>query len=176
MTGVSRRVRAAACALAFLLSGRPAEAQVPEPIYQQLKKIGQIVDVSCTAKLYRPLMPAQDYNDWWQPGAAAPDPAKARLYPGMTIVRDQSFGTHPRNLVDIFTGDGTADGRPILIYVPGGAGNKHEQQVREANAFYDNIGRWGVRNGYVVVTVQRRADLPNWDDGAREIATMVDWV
>jgi triacylglycerol lipase len=176
MTAVSTRIGVAACALGLVLAGAPAQAQVPEPVYQALKRIGQIVDVSCTAKLYRPMMPAQDYNTWWQPGAAAPDPAKAKLYPGVTIARDQKFGPHPKNLVDIFTGDTGPEGRPILIYVSGGAGNKLEQQVREANAFYDNVGRWGVKNGYVVVTVQRRTDTPNWDDGGRDIALMVDWV
>jgi hypothetical protein len=30
------------------------------------------------------------------------------------------------------------DNRTVLIDVPGGAGNKIEQQAREANAFYDN--------------------------------------
>jgi triacylglycerol lipase len=176
MPAVFNRMGAMACALGVTLAGAPAQAQVPEPIYQQLKKIGQIVDVSCTAKLYRPMMPAADFNSWWAPGAAAPDPAKAKLYPGVTIARDQSYGPNVKNVVDVFTGDAGPEGRPILIYVPGGAGNKLEQQVREANAFYDNIGRWGVKNGFVVVTVQRRTDLTKWDDGGREIAMAVDWV
>jgi triacylglycerol lipase len=175
MTTVRKRVGAVG-ALLIALSGVAGHAEVPDPIYQKLKTIGQVVDVSCTAKLYRPLMPAQDYNTWWRPGAAAPDPAKAKIYPGVTIVRDQKYGAFPRNLVDIFYGDSGRESRPILIYVAGGAGNKLEQQVREANAFYDNVGRWGVKNGYVVVTVERRTDIPNWDDGARDIATMVDWV
>ena len=153
----------------------PASAQVPEPIYQQLVKIGQIVDVGCTAKLYRPLMPANDYNTWWAPGAAAPDASKAKLYPGVTIARDQKFGANARDLVDIFRSDNMGSGKPVFIYVPGGGGNKLEQQVREANAFYDNIGRWGVKNGFVVVTVQRHRGT-NWDDGGRDIASAVDWV
>ena len=150
-------------------------AQVPEPFYQQLVKIGQIVDVACTAKIYRPLMPANDYNTWWAPGAAAPDPSKAKLYPGVAIARDQKFGPNDKDVVDIFTGDGGGENRPVFIYVPGGGGNKIEQQVREANAFYDNIGRWGVKNGFVVVTVQRHPGAA-WDDGGRDIAAAVDWV
>ena len=31
--------------------------------------------------------------------------------------------------------------------MPGGGGNKLEQQSRDANAFYDNIGRWATKNG-----------------------------
>ncbi|PYR85960.1 MAG: hypothetical protein DMG19_14010, partial [Acidobacteria bacterium] len=49
-----------------------ADAQVPPDIAAGLRKIGQIVDPACTAKLYRPLMPKNDYNDYWPPGASAP--------------------------------------------------------------------------------------------------------
>lgn len=153
----------------------PASAQVPEDIYQGLVRIGQIVDPACTAKLYRPLMPANDYNTYWAPGAAAPDASKAKLYPGVTIHRDQKFGPHDKDLVDVFVADQQGTNRPIFIWVPGGGGNKIEQQVREGNAFYDNIGRWGVKNGYVVATVQRHPGQ-NWDDPGRDIAAAVDWV
>ena len=62
-----------------------------------------------------------------------------------------------------------------MIYVPGGAGNKIEQQDREANAFYDNIARWAARNGMVGVLVQRHAGS-NWDDGGRDLSVAVDWL
>ena len=129
-----------------------------------LKKIGQIVDPACTAKLYRPLMPTNDFNTYW------PRSGRARLdgplYPGVTMARDQSFGPNPKDVVDIFTADKGGGNRPMLIYVPGGAGNKIEQQAREGNAFYDNIGRWAAKNGMVGVTVQRHPGQ-NWDDGGR---------
>ena len=150
-------------------------AQVPPDIAEGLRKIGQIVDPACTAKLYRPLMPANDYNTYWPPGAAAPV-STASLYPGITIARDQSFGADPKDVVDIFTADKGGGNRPVLIFVPGGAGNKIEQQVREANAFYDNIGRWAAKNGMVGVLMQRRPGRGNWDDGGRDIATAVDWI
>jgi hypothetical protein len=163
-----------ACVAALGLSVA-AHSEVPEAIYQRLVNIGQIVDVSCTAKLYRPFMPVNDYDTWWPPGAAAPDPAKADLYPGVSIARDQSFGPHPKDLLDIFSSATGRARRPVFIYVSGGGGNKIEQQVREANAFYDNIGRWGVKNGFVVVTVQRHS-TDRWDEGGRDIAAAVDWV
>ena len=166
---------AAVAASATALLANSAQGQVPEPMYQQLKAMGQVVDVSCTAKLYRPMMPANDYDAWWPPGASAPIPSKAKLYPGVTIVRDAKFGADPKDVVDIFYGDKGARSRPVFIYVPGGAGNKIEQQVREANAFYDNIGRWGVKNGFVVVTVQRHPGA-KWDDGGRDVAAAADWV
>jgi hypothetical protein len=174
MTGHWSRAAAATALLATLGCGL-AQAQVPEPVYQSLKAMGQVVDVSCTAKLYRAMMPANDYNTWWAPGAAAPDASKAKLYPGVTVVRDAKFGPNAKDVVDVFYADKGAANRPVFIYVPGGAGNKLEQQNREANAYYDNIGRWGAKNGFVVVTVQRHPAAA-WDDGGRDIAAAVDWV
>src|SRR5204863_5382164 len=81
-----------------------ADAQVPPDIAAGLKKIGQIVDPACTARLYRPLMPKNDYNTYWAPNAPAPS-FKGELYPGITITRDQSFGPHPKDVLDIFVAD-----------------------------------------------------------------------
>jgi BD-FAE protein len=150
-------------------------AQVPANIEAQLLKIGQVVDPSCTAKLYRPLMPMNDFNTYWPPDAPSPV-STAPLYPGVTIVRDQSFGTNAKDVLDIFVGEKGGSSRPVVIYVPGGGGNKVEQQVRESNAFYDNIGRWATKNGMVGVTVQRHPGSGNWDDGGRDISMAVDWV
>ncbi len=55
------------------------------------------------------------------------------------------------------------------------AANKIEQQVRESNAFYDNIGRWATKNGMVAVTIQRHPGK-DWDDGGRAISMAVDWL
>src|SRR6266540_4235582 len=112
--------------LIVLLATSSAQAQVPHDIAEGLKKIGQIVDPACTAKLYRPLMPKSDYNTYWPPDAAAPV-LKGALYPGITITRDQSFGSNAKDVLDIFVADNGGANRPVLIYVPGGGGNKIEQ-------------------------------------------------
>jgi len=151
-----------------------AQAQVPPDIEAGLRKIGQIVDPACTAKLYRPLMPKNDYNTYWPVGASAPANLMP-LYPGVTIARDVSFGPHPKDLVDIFSSDKGGGNRTVLIYVPGGGGNKIEQQDREANAFYDNIGRWAVKNDMIAVTMQRHPG-ENWDDGGKDISKMIQWL
>jgi len=164
-----------AAVLTVCMAAGTARAQVPPDIEAGLRKIGQIVDPGCTAKLYRPLMPVNDYNTYWPPGASAPANLNP-LYPGITIARDQPFGPNAKDVVDIFTADKGGDNRPVLIYVPGGAGNKIEQQAREANAFYDNIGRWAAKNGMVGVTVQRHPGAGNWDDGGRDISLAVDWL
>ncbi len=141
-----------------------AEAQVPANIESELMKMGHIVDPPCTAKLYRPMMPANDINS-----------DKTPLYPGITISRDVSFGPNPRDVVDIFSADKGPGSRPVLIYVPGGVGNKIELQDKEANAFYDNIARWATKNGMVGVNMQRHGS-PTWDDGAKDISAMLQWV
>jgi hypothetical protein len=79
------------------------------------------------------------------------------------------------HLLDIFAADKGGDNRTVLIYVPGGGGNKIEQQVREANAFYDNIGRWAVNNDMIAVTVQRHPGQ-EWDEGGRDLSVAVDWL
>jgi len=139
-------------------------AQVPAQIEAGLIKIGQIVDPACTARLYRPLMPVNDITS-----SATP------LYPGITIARDVSFGPNPKDVVDIFRADKGGANRPVLIYIPGGAGNKIELQVKEANAFYDNIGRWATKNGMVFVNMQRHPGA-NWDDPAKDVSAMIQWV
>src|SRR5688500_14063131 len=162
-------------AAALLLGAAVTAAQVPRDIAEGLRKIGQIVDPACTAKLYRPLMPKNDFNTYWPPEAPAPV-FTSPLYPGLTIARDQSFGPDPKDVLDIFTSDKGGGNRPVFIYVPGGAGNKIEQQAREANAFYDNIGRWAAKNGMVGVLVQRHPGTGNWDDGGRDLSLAVDWI
>jgi len=150
--------------LAVSFTALAAQAQVPAKIESELVKMGHIVDPPCTAKLYRPMMPANDIRSSANP-----------VYPGITVVRDASFGPNPKDVVDIFTADKGPGSRPVLIYVPGGAGNKIELQDVEANAFYDNIMRWATKNGMVGVNMQRHGGGA-WDAGAKDISTMIQWV
>ncbi len=141
-----------------------AQAQVPPDIEAGLVKMGHIVDPPCTAKLYRPLMPMNDINSSAKP-----------LYPGITVTREISFGPNAKDFVDIFSADKGSKSRPVLIYVAGGAGNRIEQQDREANAFYDNIMRWATKNGMVGVNMQRHPG-PDWDSGGKDVSLMIQWV
>jgi hypothetical protein len=139
-------------------------ADPPPDIESALVKIGPIVDPVCTARLYRPLMPKQDIT------SNLPQP-----YPGVTVTRNQSFGPDPKDVVDIFSVKTGAKNRTVLVYVPGGAGNKIEIQDKSANAFYDNIGRFATQHGMVGVLMQRKASS-TWDGGAKDISTMLQWV
>jgi hypothetical protein len=132
-----------------------AHAQVPPEIAKQLVAIGRGVCVGETAPIYRPLH-------------ANPP------YPGVSISRDVSFGPDPKNVLDVFTPEKADGARTVLIYAPGGAGNK-QQGGTYGEVFYDNIGVWAVKSGMVGVNMQRRAGQA-WDDPAKDISLIVQWV
>src|SRR5947199_5629240 len=90
-----------------------AQAQVPPDIEAGLRKIGQIVDPACTAKLYRPLMPKNDFNTYWPPEASAPT-FSGQLYPGVSLARDVSFGPNPKDVIDVFSPEKGGGKRPIF--------------------------------------------------------------
>jgi hypothetical protein len=156
------------CQLAALFmassTAMSTQAQVPANIAAGLQKIGPIVDPPCTALLYRSLMPANDAGSSVTP-----------VYPGITISRDVSFGPNKRDIVDIFYADKGAASRPVLIFVAGGAGNKIGQQIKESNAFYDNIMRWAASNGMVGVNMERHPGA-EWDDGAKDMSRMIQFL
>jgi len=132
-----------------------AMAEVPPEIAKQLVAIGRGVCVPETAQVYRPLHPNPPYKD-------------------VLIARDISFGPDPKNVVDIFAPAKGGGGRPVLLYVSGGAGNK-QQGGPNGDVFYDNVMLWAVKNGMVGVNMQRRPG-ETWDDPAKDIALVVFWV
>lgn len=141
-------------AIAVALAG-VTKAQVPPEIAKQLVNIGRGVCVPETAQVYRPLHPNPPYPD-------------------VLIARDNSFGPDPMNVVDIFAPKKGKGGRPVLIYVSGGAGNK-QQGGPNGDVFYDNIMLWAVKNGMVGVNMQRRPGQ-TWDDPAKDVAIALFWL
>lgn len=141
-------------ALAAAAAGLAA-AQVPPKIAQELVNIGRGVCVPETAQIYRPLHPNPPYS-------------------GVSITRDISFGPDPKNVLDLFVPEKGGGSRPVLIYVSGGAGNK-QQGGPNGDVFYDNVMLWAVKNGMVGVNMQRRPG-ETWDDPAKDIARVVQWV
>jgi hypothetical protein len=137
-----------------------ANAQVPADMAAQLRAIGNGVCVPETAKLYKPLQ------------AKAP-------YPGVTVVRDISYGTDPRMIMDVFAPEKGGGNRPVLIFVSGGQGNKIEGPP-DGDAFYDNVMLWALKNGMTGVNMQRRGGLNGgglaWDEPAKDVGLVVAWV
>ncbi len=131
-------------------------AQVPADIAAKLVDMGRNVCPADTAALYRKFQPT------------AP-------YPGVKVMRDIAYGPDPREIMDVFSAEKGGGNRTVLIYVSGGAGNKIEP-VANGEAFYDNIMLWAVKNGMTGVNVQRRAGGGQWDDPAKDISTVIQWV
>jgi hypothetical protein len=140
---------------ALLIAAAAAQAQVPPDVARQLINIGRGVCVPETAQVYRPMHPSPPYT-------------------GVNIARNVSFGPDPMNVIDVFSPERGGGNRAVLIYVPGGAGNK-QQGGPNGEPFYDNVGLWAVKSGLVGVNMQRRAGQA-WDDPAKDVGRVVEWV
>jgi hypothetical protein len=133
--GLQRRALAVVLAIAFILS-LTAQAQVPPDVARQLREIGTGVCVPETAKLYKPLQPKPPSSE-------------------VTIVRDIPYAQDPRTIMDVFAPTKGGGGRPVLVYVSGGAGDK-KVNGPDGDPFYDNIMYWALKNGMTGVNMQRR--------------------
>jgi acetyl esterase/lipase len=147
----------AAVAAMIATSGWTAESPMPPDIAQELAKLGRVVDPAATGKLYAPLQPKEPYF-------------------GFRIERDLKYGPADRNLLDIFMPQSVTTGKPVLIFVPGGAfvgGSKR----RPDSPFYDNVMLWAVKNGFIGVNMTYRlAPQYPWPAGAEDIASAIQWV
>jgi acetyl esterase/lipase len=158
-TAMQRQLRFTyyAAVLAVSVAAVPAWGQVPEAIEAKLKQIGRVVAASETAQIYGPLLAKQSYA-------------------GVTFTRDQSYGPEPRNILDVAQAEKSGDARSVLIYLPGGVGNK-KLDYPGGEPFYDNILLVAVKNGMVGINVERRmgAGLV-WDAGGHDVADAIAWV
>jgi triacylglycerol lipase len=97
-------------------------------------------------------------------------------YQGVKVERDIKYGPAERNLLDVFTPERDSSARPVLVFIHGGAfgaGDKHSA----GSPFYDNIGLWATRHGFIGVTMSYRlAPQSPWPAGAEDIALVVKWV
>jgi len=139
---------------AIALAAGFAQAQMTPEVAKQISEIGRGVCKDQTEQIYRPIHPNPPYA-------------------GITISRDQSFGSDPKNVADVFVADKGGKNRPILIFVPGGPGNRIEGGTN-GDIFYDNVLLWAARNGMVGVNMQRRAGTA-WDDPAKDISLVIQW-
>lgn len=97
-------------------------------------------------------------------------------YDRVGVIRDQAYGAHPRQRLDVFAPDGIAEPRPVLIFVHGGGfvgGERHSA----GTPFYDNVGVWAAHNGFVGVTISYRlAPEAKFPSGPDDIGGAVAWV
>ena len=153
------RHRFAAAALVALGLALPsaALAQMPPDIAAKVAALGRVVDPENTGKIYAALQEKEPYA-------------------GIKVVRDVKYGTHPRQVVDIFTPETGAAGRPVLMFVHGGGyvrGNKRPP----GSPFYDNVMVFAARHGMVGVNVEYRlAPEFKWPSGPEDMGAAVRFV
>jgi len=155
--GVLRKGVLAAVAAVVALSAWAADSPMPPEIAKKLAELGRVIDPQATAKLYAPLQPTEPYF-------------------GFRIERDLKYGPAERNRLDIFMPQNVTSGRPVLIFVHGGAfigGNKRMPN----SPFYDNVMIWAVKNGFIGVNITYRlAPGSPWPAGAEDVAAAIRWV
>jgi triacylglycerol lipase len=95
---------------------------------------------------------------------------------GVSIQRDQRYGAHERQRLDVFApSTPAATPRPVLMFVHGGGFIGGDKRVPD-RPFYDNVGLWAVRNGLIGVTLTYRlAPDHKWPAGSDDVAAAVQW-
>jgi acetyl esterase/lipase len=154
---VAAFIAAAAIAAAGMMAPTAAQAQMPPDIAAKIAALGRVVDPENTGKLYAPLQEKEPYA-------------------GIKVSRDVKYGPDARNVVDVFTPETGAAGRPVLMFVHGGGmirGTKHAP----GSAFYDNIMVFAARHGMVGVNVEYRlAPQFPWPAGNEDLSAAVHFV
>jgi acetyl esterase/lipase len=137
-----------------------ALAQVPPDIAAAIRKIGGVVDVPNTTKLYAPLFQNQK-----------------EPYPDVKVARDIAYGPDPLNKFDIFTPSGGQNaGRTVVIYVHGGGFERGDKRQNGA-PFYDNLMLWVTKQGMVGLNMDYRlAPKNHWPDAHEDMASVISWV
>lgn len=119
---------------------------------------------------------------WQADIRAAGDRVKAAYLPlllaapagGCEVVRDLPYGTHPRQVLDVYRPRG-ARAAPVIVFVHGGAFVRGGKDINAA--MYGNVLRWFARRGWVGINVEYRlAPEAMHPQGALDVAAACDWV
>ena len=150
----------AGTALLVLSLSAGALAQVPPDIAAAIRKIGGVVDVPNTTKLYAPLFQNQK-----------------EPYPNVAVTRDIAYGADPLNKFDVFTpSGGQTGGRTVVVYVHGGGFERGDKRQNGA-PFYDNLMLWVTKQGMVGVNIDYRLAPKNaWPAAHEDLAAVMRWV
>jgi triacylglycerol lipase len=103
-------------------------------------------------------------------------PMHERPYADLTLTSDIRYGENERHRLDVFTTGGT--GKPVLVFVHGGGfvgGDKADPSG--PYPYYENLGVWAARRGFVGVTITyRRAPEFTYPSGAQDVGLALKWV
>jgi acetyl esterase/lipase len=128
-------------------------------VWARLRELGDtftITEITATRELF-------------VPRALSPQAVGAR------VIRNLSYGDDPRHRLDVFAP--TAAGNlPVVLFVHGG-GFVGGDKGNEGDPFYNNVGAWAVRCGFLGVTMTYRlAPAHAWPSGAQDVDRALAWL
>lgn len=92
------------------------------------------------------------------------------------VARDLPYGENIRHRLDVFAPIARGVSSPVVLFVHGG-GFSGGDKGAPTDAFYNNIGAWAVREGFVAVTMTYRlAPDHRWPVGGEDVAAAVEWL
>ena len=93
---------------------------------------------------------------------------------GVTVERDLPYGTHPRQVLDVYSPEAPL-GAPVVVFVHGGAFVDGEKD--RSPEVYGNVCIWFARHGIVAVNMEyRRAPEAQYPAGTEDVRLACQWV
>ena len=121
------------------------------PYEDVIRKAGAVIDPPFVRALYGPVL--------------------ARAPAGGGVERDLAYGTHARQVLDVYRPlEHAAQGHPVLIFLHGGGFLRGDKSERE------NFGRYFSRHGVLTLLPNYRlAPESIWPSGAQDAASVFAW-
>jgi acetyl esterase/lipase len=142
--------------LIALVSSHSIAGELPQEIRDAIQKIGPVINAPDTAKLLAPLQ-------------------RKEPYAGVTITRDEKYGSDERHRLDVFRANEIASALPVLLFVHGGAYERGDKRAA-GSPFYDNVMLWAVEHKMVGVNMTYRLAPANpWPAAVKDIEAAVTW-
>lgn len=130
-------------------------------IYKRLREFGDVFTpevIGENLKLFAPLHDREPFAD-------------------VDVIRDLRYGEDERHRLNVFqTREAAKAARPVLVFVHGGGFIGGDKSM-PGMPFYDNVGVWGARHGFVGVNITHRlAPKYPWPAGSEDVASALQWI
>jgi len=132
---------------------------IPTELASEIKSMGKVFNVGVlekTKEIYMPILKEIDRN-------------------GITVIRDISYGSDPRHILDVHRGEESASDLPTVIFFHGGGYVQGHKNV-EGDFLHGNVANFFVQNGMIGINATYRlAPEATWPDGAIDVGAALDW-
>ncbi len=100
-------------------------------------------------------------------------PLAARVGPDIVVHRDVAYGPDARHRLDVFVPAVGVMRAPVVVFVHGGGFVRGDKGAPDA-PFYNNVGTWAARSGFIGVTMTYRlAPAATWPAGSEDVGAAV---